>query len=150
MKEKIKNIVKNKYFRIWIVILLWLFILRESYAVYIDIYNFRQLEKAKPYLETIDKNTKNFFNLKEFNEIYNTSIKPIKNCYSVNTNNWKYIYKFWFKLESYIYIYIYWKTFYIYPWDDIPFSKFCDWWDECIDDINRKWFEEIISNPCKE
>ena len=113
MKEKIKNIVKNKYFRIWIVILLWLFILRESYAVYIDIYNFRQLEKAKPYLETIDKNTKNFFNLKEFNEIYNTSIKPIKNCYSVNTNNWKYIYKFWFKLESYIYIYILKNILYI-------------------------------------
>ena len=61
MNEKIKKFFKNKYFKIIIVVLLWLFILRELYAVYVDMYNFRQLEKAKPYLETINENTKNFF-----------------------------------------------------------------------------------------
>jgi len=70
MKEKIKKIIKNKYIKIISLMLLW-FILRESYAIYVDIYNFRQLGKAKPYLETIDENTKDFYNLKEFNEIYN-------------------------------------------------------------------------------
>ncbi len=61
MNEKIKKFFKNKYFKIIIVVLLWLFILRELYAVYVDMYNFRQLEKAKPYLETINENTKNFW-----------------------------------------------------------------------------------------
>ena len=118
MKEKIKKIIKNKYIKIISLMLLW-FILRESYAIYVDMYNFRQLEKAKPYLETIDENTKDFYNLKEFNEIYNAWIKPIKNCYSINKNNWKYIYKFWFKLESLIYIYIYIKKIILYFLDMI-------------------------------
>ncbi len=107
MKEKIKKIVKNKYFKIIVFILLWLFILKESYAVYIDRYNFKQLEKAKPYLEKIDKNTKDFSNLKKFNEIYNVDIQPIKNCYYTSNSNWNEKYIFWFKLESLIYIYIY-------------------------------------------
>lgn len=150
MKEKIKNLVKNRYFKIIVFILLWLFILRESYSVYIDMYNFKQLEKAKPYLETIDENTKDFYNIKQFNERYNAWIKPIKNCYDISNYNWKYPYIFWFKLESLIYIFIYKKSYFVYPGYDAPIQIFCGWGPECTEDVNRKIFERIISNPCEE
>ena len=111
MKRKTKKILT-----ILLIILspIFIYLLVDWKNLYIDMYNFRQLEKAKPYLKTIDENTKDFFNLKQFNERYNAWIKPIKNCYSINTNNWKYIYKFWFKLESLIYIYIYIKKVILY------------------------------------
>ena len=150
--KSMKNKTKKILITIIIILLLPIFIylLVDWRNLYVDIYNFWQLNKAKPYLETIDKNTKKFSNLKEFNEIYNAWIKPIKNCYSIDTYNWSEPYIFWFKLESLLYIYIYKTKYFAYPKYDTPISKFCDWWDECIDDINRKWFEEIISNPCKE
>jgi len=161
MKEKIKNIVKNKYFKIIIKLFVWLFLLLilsfvlvavysftfEKDKIAIDRYNFEQLEKAKPILETIDENTKKFYNLKEFNERYNAWIKPIKNCYSINMNNWKYFYKFWFRLESLLYIYIYRTKLFAYPKYDTPYQNVCMW--GCFD-WNRKAFERIISNPCKE
>jgi hypothetical protein len=50
-------------------------------------YNFRQLEKTKPILESISKDANHFYTLKEFNELYNSSIKPIKNCYYVSNSN---------------------------------------------------------------
>jgi len=173
MKEVIKNKTK-KILTILLIILspIFIYLLVDWKNLYVDIYNFWQLNKAKPYLETIDKNTKKFYNLKEFNEIYSAWIKPIKNCYSVNMNNWKYIYKFWFKLESYIYIYIYWNEYYMYPWDDMPVQSVCVWWHwfcedeiekdsvipyvkncefnwECFD-TNRRAFENIISEPCRD
>ncbi len=148
MKEKIKNIVKNRYFKIIVFVLLWLFILRESYAVYIDMYNFKQLEKAKPYLETIDKNTKKFYSLKEFNVIYSAWIKPIRNCYDVSNYNWNEKYIFWFKLESLIYIYIYKTKYYAYPKYDAPYRNWCEVWLGCYDK-NKEIFERVISNPCE-
>lgn len=117
--------------------------------IYVDMYNFWQLNKAKPYLESIDENTKDFSNLKKFNEIYNADIQPIKNCYYTSNSNWNEKYIFWFKLESYIYIYIYKKNYISFPKYSLPIGKFCGWWP-CVDDINKDIFERITSNPCRE
>ncbi len=120
MKEKMKNIVKNRYFRIiikffiWFLLLLILsFILVAIYSftfekdkIAIDRYNFEQLEKSKPILESIPETDKNFYSLKEFNQKYSADIQPIKNCYYIRNYNWDEKYIFWFKLESLIYIYI--------------------------------------------
>lgn len=142
--------VKYSLIVLWVLFLIW-----QSYAVYIDMYNFKQLEKAKPILESIPKDAETFYNLKQFNEIYNANIKPIKNCYSVNNYNWKYRYKFWFKLESLIYIYIYWDKYYVYPKYDTPKSRLCFWlvvwwWGGGCYDDNRLHFETVVSNPCSE
>ena len=155
MNERIKKIVKNKYFKIVILMLLW-FILRESYAVYVDIYNFRQLEKAKPYLETIIPKSKYSYNIKEFNEnysIYGINIKPIKNCYYIDTYNWTEPYIFWFKLYSYIYKRKYNEEYYIYP--ESKYNLVWKWlcreygW-VCGADLFFWYFKETISNPCKD
>ena len=58
MKEKYKKILKNKNIKIILLIILWLFILQQSYAIYVDMYNFRQLEKAKVILNEIPKDAK--------------------------------------------------------------------------------------------
>lgn len=161
MKEKIKNIVKNKYFRIiikffiWFLLLLILsFILVAIYSftfekdkIAIDRYNFEQLEKAKPILESIPETDERFYSLKEFNQKYNANIKSIKNCYDISNDNWSEKYIFWFKLESYIYIYIYRTKLFAYPKYDMPYKNFCVW--ECID-LNKRTFENIISKPCKD
>ncbi|MDR0771810.1 MAG: hypothetical protein LBF15_01825 [Candidatus Peribacteria bacterium] len=52
-----------------------------------DRYNFREFEKAKVILDTIEKGTVKFSNINEFNEVYDTNIKPIKNCYMINSSN---------------------------------------------------------------
>lgn len=173
MKEKIKNIVKNKYFRIiikffiWFLLLLILsFILVAIYSftfekdkIDIDRYNFKQLEKVKIILKDYKKEDSYFNNVKQFNEIYNTDIRPIKNCYDISNYNWKFSYIFWFKLESLIYIYIYGTDYYAYPKYDIPYQNLCLWffphWTESTSswgcfDWNRRAFENIISEPCKE
>ncbi|NVP17844.1 hypothetical protein HUU51_03960 [Candidatus Gracilibacteria bacterium] len=152
MKEKIKDIIKDiikqidiKVFKIGFLMLLGLFILRESYGIYIDKYNFEQLEKAKPILETIREEDERFFSLNEFNKIYNQNIKPIKNCYYLNNNNGKYPYIFGFKLESLFYSYIYGTNLYSYPGYDQPIIKKLP-----LQDSLYEYFYLIISNPCKE
>lgn len=156
MKEKIKDIVKNKYFKIIVFILLWLFILRESYWIYIDRYNFEQLEKVKYLLEnTIDKKLW-YYHIKDFNKKYGISIEPIKNCYYISNNNWKYPYIFWFKLESQIYKIIYWDKYFSYPGYDMPVRLSWPLFTtkplpkDHNPDSTRSDFEFIISNPCKE
>jgi len=158
MSEKIKKIVKNKYFKIVIVVLLWLFILRELYALYVDMYNFRQLEKAKIILEKIPEKDRKFYTLYDFNKRYWENINPIKNCYEMSNDNWKYPYIFWFKLESIIWILIYRKLYYTYPWYDLPINKMCAWislWKPsknqwCIENFLYRDFIETISNPCQD
>jgi len=169
MKNKTKKILT-----ILLIILLspiFIYLLVDWKNLYVDMYNFRQLEKAKPILESLWENDKHFYSLKEFNEIYNINIKPIKNCYSISNDNWEYNYNFWFMLESYIYIYIYWKKSYIYPWYDMPYENTCFWQWICEDEpdwIDTPYsqakcefnsycdgssiikFEETISKPCKD
>lgn len=146
MKEKIKRLLKNKYVKILITILFWLFIFRESCAVYVDIYNFRQLEKSKSIFESIPKEDYKFYTLKKFNSKYNAGIKPIKNCYYVSNDNWNELYIFWFKLESIIYRLRYLNIYYAYPKYDIPEHKIPGMgWDE-----NYQDFIYTISNPCQD
>lgn len=158
MKEKLKyflEILQTKRSKKIVGILWILFLIWQSYAVYIDMYNFKQLGKAKPILENIPKDAETFYNLKQFNEIYHANIKPIKNCYLVNNYNWKGEYIFWFKLESLIYMYIYWGEYFAYPKYNLPKGRLCFWlniwgWGgECYDD-NRLHFEKVVSNPCKD
>jgi hypothetical protein len=59
----------------------------EQDKLAIDRYNFEQLEKAKPILESLPVNAPKFYSLKEFNEQYKADIKPIKNCFSVSNFN---------------------------------------------------------------
>lgn len=124
MKEKIKKIIKEyikliniKFIKrvlifiilFYIIIFLWILIYSfvfEKDKIAIDRYNFEQLEKAKPILESIPETDERFYSLKEFNQKYNADIKSIKNCYYVINYNWDEKYIFWFKIESLIYIYI--------------------------------------------
>ena len=157
-----KEVIKNKTKKIWIIILIillpiFIYLLIDWKNLYVDIYNFWQLNKAKPILESIDKDTKKFYSLKEFNEIYNTDIEPIKNCYDITSFNWKYQYIFWFKLESKILNLIYSKWYYVSPWYDKDVMLMCawtmiwppkvEWW--CPDRVIRD-FIETITNPCKD
>ena len=160
MREKIKENIK-KIFKIIIKIVIWLFLLLilsfiliaiysftfEKDKMAIDRYNFEQLEKAKPILESIPETDKRFYSLKEFNQEYNTWIKPIKNCYYISTYNWNEKYIFWFKLESLIYIYIYRTKLFAYPKYDLPFDPLYQSW--YIWDRNKSWFNYITLYPCR-
>ncbi len=148
MNEKLKNLYNNNKVKILIKILIWLFIINEFYNIYIDIYNFRQLEKAKIILEKIPRDDYSFYWLDKFNNKYNANIVPIKNCYYVRNRNWKYPYIFWMKLESITYKIIYLRFNYAYPKYDIPYSIWCMMWAGCKD-ISLSWFNRTISNPCE-
>jgi hypothetical protein len=50
-------------------------------------YNFRQLGKVKDVLKDYKKENNYFNNVKQFNEIYKTNIKAIKNCYDISNYN---------------------------------------------------------------
>lgn len=133
-----------------------LYIIIDWKNLYIDTYNFRQLNKAKPILESISEEDKIFYSLKEFNKIYETDIKPINNCYYViNRSNWNYKYIFWFKLESKIYNIKYWTGYYAFPAYNLPIDIDCIWWmwtwrgGGCVDWV-KKNFIKTISNPCKD
>lgn len=150
MIEKLKNIIKNKYFKIVTFTFFWLFILSELFALFIDFYNFRQLEKVKVVLKDIKREDKEFYNLKELNDIYNINIKPIKNCYDITKfdNIKKPKYMFWFKLESYIYRNIYWEKYYAYPKYSYDTSRMCTSWVWCYD-ASMEYFIKTISNSCE-
>ncbi|MDD3793235.1 MAG: hypothetical protein PHI37_00280 [Candidatus Gracilibacteria bacterium] len=162
MKEKIKNIVKNKYFRIiikffigFLLLLILSFILVAIYSftfekdkIAIDRYNFEQLEKAKPILESIPETDGRFYSLKEFNQKYNADIKSIKNCYYVINYNGDEKYIFGFKIESLIYIYIYRTKLFAYPKYDLPFDPM--YYSGGPGDRIKNDFIETISNPCRD
>ncbi len=144
MKKNIKKIILKVIF-----IIIFAFIIRESYLTYVDYYNFNELEKAKIILEKIPENTDKFYTLKEFNEKYNANIKPIKNCYDISNYNWNEKYIFWFKLESLLYINMYWTKYYTYPKYNAPYINICESWVGCYD-RNKEIFIKTISNPCKD
>jgi len=152
--------MKNKqvYLLGWaFTILIWVLIY-ILHPMYIDYYNFQQLEKAKPILESISENEPNFYNLTDFKDRYNINIKPIKNCYYISNNNWNEKYIFWFKLESNYYKNKYNTEYYAYPKYDKPIFTNCLWWEGMHDewhwwgwcfDASRVYFEKVISNPCE-
>ncbi|MDD5213347.1 MAG: hypothetical protein PHG82_02905 [Candidatus Gracilibacteria bacterium] len=146
-REKISKKVKI-IVNIILLILFSLFILWQSYGLFIDIYNFKQLEKVNIILKYLKISDKPFYNLKIFNEIYKSDIKPINNCYYISNYNGDEKYIFGFKLESLIYRYIYGTKYYAYPKYDIPYRGMCIS-GGCYDG-NKDEFEYLISNPCKE
>ncbi|MCH2188238.1 hypothetical protein MK079_00210 [Candidatus Gracilibacteria bacterium] len=143
MKEKIL-----KGGKIFLISILGIFILLECYHIFVDTYNFRQLEKAKPILESIPLDAKTFYSLEEFNDQYNAEIKPVNNCYIVSNYSGREPYIFGFKLESYLYIYIYGTQYYAYPKYDVPYGQKCVGGIGCYD---RNWesFQYIVSHPCE-
>jgi hypothetical protein len=146
MNKTVKKILKIS--TVFILLSLLLF---EWYRTFVDFYNFRQLSKVKNILKDIEKWDKQFFYLEEFNDQYKAWIQPVKNCYYLRNykSQDRVLYTFWFKLESYVYAYIYWTQYYAYPKYDIPYWQQCVWWIWCYD-RNRESFEYIISNPCEE
>lgn len=143
----VKKICKNvKYIVISIIIILLCII--EWYNIYIDIYNFNQLEKVNIIYENNIKKTDRFTTLKKFNSIYGTDIEPIRNCYYVSSYNGEEKYIFSFQLESIIYKIIYWDKYYSFPNYSVAKYKICDSLS-CFDG-NRNEFESLISNPCKD
>ena len=86
-----------------------IFVVIQMYYTFIDFYNFWQFKKALPILESISEDSPEFFGVNAFNEKYNTNLKPINKCYYVKNNNTedRVPYGFWFRIESFIYIYIY-------------------------------------------
>jgi hypothetical protein len=89
-----------------------------------------------------------FSDLWDFNQIYNSNIKPVKNCYYINNDNGDEKYLFWFKLESLLYKIKYLNTYIAYPSYDLSKSLYCGWGKDCKDDLDFYSFEKIISNPC--
>ncbi len=144
-----KKITFRKLFIAFIVfIFVWLvgYIALDWSNIQIDRYNFEQLEKAKPILESIPATAPKFYTLKEFNQQYNANIQPLNNCYYVSNYNWKEKYIFWFQLKSNMYKFLYWNT-YTYPKYSLPTMNVCTW--ECYDH-NANKFKYITSNPCKD
>ena len=138
-----------------IFVLAWIYsLIFEQDKLMVDRYNFKQLEKAKLILNKIPKEKMLFYTLKDFNETYKADIKPIKNCYYVNYDNWNKPYIFWFQLESMIYRFIYfWKDYayprYSRPNEEVCFGMYKGWWLGCDND-NKQWFLNTISNPCRD
>ena len=131
----------------WIYTLAWLYsFIFEQDKLAIDRDNFIQFEKAKLVLEHLPVNTSKFHTLKEFNSLYHQSIKPVRNCFVVGNDNWKYPYIFWFELESLFYrlLFIWWN--YTYPQYDISADILCVW--KCYD-ASPIQFNYIISHPCQ-
>ncbi len=139
----------KKILVIILTILLSLFIINEIKNIYIDMYNFKQLEKAKVILDKISKDDYKFYTLDKFNKKYNADMQPIKNCYYVSNDNWNEQYIFWFKLESLLYKIKYKKSYFTYPKYDIPYSSSCVMWWGCIN-ISQNIFIRTISNPCQD
>ncbi len=148
--DEIKKI-RIYHVKIIFIIFLLIFLLYQLVCIYIDIYNFRQLEKVKIVLKDLQRWDKQFRNIKEFNKIYSTDLKPIKNCYYLKNNRSenRVLYNFWFKLESYIYIYIYKTKYYVHPKYDAPYIGKCEMWRGCYD-RNRMYIEDLINNPCED
>lgn len=148
MKKLVEKIWKKKLKKI-LIIFVWLYFVLDSYHIYVDFYNFRQLWKVKEVLKDLKRSDEQFFYLKDFNEIYNVNIEPIKNCYYLRSYKWedRVPYIFWFKLESLAYRILYRRIYYAYPKYDLPISIACAW--ECID-TNKNWFIKTVSNPCED
>jgi hypothetical protein len=87
-----KNIFKVITWLLLVVILtitwiLWYSLIFEKESIKIDEYNFNQLESVDKIIMNDQKYDYVFKNLWDFNKIYNSNIKPIKNCYYINNYN---------------------------------------------------------------
>ncbi|MDD4151571.1 MAG: hypothetical protein PHR68_03075 [Candidatus Gracilibacteria bacterium] len=122
----------------------------EQEKMAIDRYNFQQSEKVKEILDNSTNNSKKFYTLKNFNKIYKTNIEPIKNCYYISNDNGDEKYIFGFKLESKIYIFMYFGENYAYPKYDLLHHYICGGSKDCKDDINYNFFDYTITNPCED
>jgi len=104
MKEKLKKIVditnKNKIIKIvsFLITLLiatiitYIFVAIYSFTfekekIAIDRYNFEQRDKVKTIIENDKYYNTAFRDIKQFNSLYNSDIKPIKNCYYLSKYN---------------------------------------------------------------
>jgi hypothetical protein len=93
----IKSLNKQKIIKLLKYITIFLITLYTLLAIYsftleqdkiaIDRYNFEQLEKVESILKNISEKDMHFYNYKQFNDEYNTDIKPIKNCYYLSFSN---------------------------------------------------------------
>ncbi|MDR0771809.1 MAG: hypothetical protein LBF15_01820 [Candidatus Peribacteria bacterium] len=121
-----KKDTSNKKALIVIIIISFIFALfMEAYWIYIDKYNFKEFEKAKVVLDTLPVGSEKFTNLKEFNEVYNMNITPIKNCYVMSAYNGDYPYIFAFKFESLFYTLKYQSWYFVYPKYDWGYFHIC-------------------------
>ena len=143
-----KNILKKckkKHIIILGIIIIWILLIHQVVCIGIDIYNFRQLEKARIVLDELPEDEKKFYILKQFNERYDQNISPVINCYYINNDNGKYTYIFGFKIYSIAYKMFYWTSSYAFPWYDQGYWNFCD--GECYD--RNEWqFNFTISHSC--
>lgn len=157
--QKYINMSLIKKVIIWIILFVimfytWIFLysyMFESDKLAIDRYNFWQLGKVKIILSK-QNDIKVFFSIKDFNDIYKSDIKTIKNCYYITSVNWDKPYIFWFQLESLIYKFIYFWKNYAYPSYSIPTERFClgVWVNNgrCFY-TSKQPFIDTISNPCE-
>lgn len=155
---KSKKLNKNNIIKYIIIVLIPITLLYLTVLVYsliyeqdklaIDKYNFQQLDKVREILKNLKREDKQFFSLKEFNVIYNSDIKPIKNCYYITNykSEDRIPYTFWFQIESLIYRFIHFSVNYAYPKYDLPYDRICASW--CYD-RNKAIFEATISRPCQ-
>ena len=140
------NLLKKITIKKSLIFIVLIFILFEIINISTDIYNFKQLEKVKIILNDLKRENKQFLNLREFNEIYNVDIKPIKNCYYLRNYNSddKEPYTIWFRLESLTYKIKYMKNYLIYPRYNLKEGTICIMWGGC-NDMNFIFFIETIS-----
>lgn len=159
MKNKTKKIckilIKLLVWFLWLLILSFILVSIYSFTyekdkIAVDKYNFEQLEKAKTIIENDKYYNIIFRNIRQFNSIYNSDIKPIKNCYYLSKYNWDEKFIFWFKLESMIYKIIYFRENYVYPKYDLPIYNICTWGNRCDYDSTKARFIKTISNPCQD
>lgn len=150
--------MKNKYLYIIITIssivgflLSFPFLKIEIENFKIDQYNFEQLEKVKTVFQDRSEDVRTFNSIEEFNWQYNAWIEPIKNCYYISNNNWKYSYIFWFRIESITYKIRYFDRYYAYPEYDLPIKRLYMWFSKFSPPIDRirANFERVIENPCE-
>ena len=124
-------------------------IVYEKDKIAIDDYNFEQLNKAKPTLDWLKKNSQAFATLNEFNQQYNLDIKPMQNCYYVSNYNGRKPYIFWFQLQSVKYKLLFFTHgAYSYPSYDLPYEEFCVSWYWCYDHFADD-FNYTITHPCR-
>jgi len=132
--NKLKELYKkSSLFRIVVILLIWALIIFEWKNIYVDRYNFQQLEKAKKVVEKFEKSWKRLalpvYSLDDFNYWKWTDflvwmwadIEPLdkRYCYDVyydKNPTWPwYVFEFWFKLHSLLYKLRYGWEYYNYP-----------------------------------
>ena len=126
-------------------------VIQQVRGIYIDRYNFQQLEKFKEVVGTINEEQRRFSNLEEFNSLYGINIQAKKNCYYISSSNGNEKYIFAFKLESKRYQEKYGEEYYVYPKYDLPKDYAYFWmWNSWPIDRMKNLFQRTISNPCQD